>query len=123
MTEAVDAKLRALGLHCGPDAFDPVMMMAVIGAEAYDAGDTVLALAAFRETAHYVRPKLQATQIQVVPDTPAADILGAKERFMTMVRGHDHPKLEAIIDEAQELGPTPAEPYLLDDAEVIDHGD
>lgn len=119
---AIDDKLREMGLHNGTDAFDPVMMMAIIGAEAYDEGDRMLSLAAFREMAHYVRPKLQATKLIVEDDTPDADVLGAKERFLLMAKGHDHAGLDQVVEDAVLLGPEKDEPYLLQ-GEVIDNGD
>ena len=44
LSERMDAKLRELRLHAGNEEFDPVVLMAIIGAEAYDKGDTVVAL-------------------------------------------------------------------------------
>jgi hypothetical protein len=81
----IDAKLREMKLHSGPDEFDPVLLCAIIAAESYDSGDLAMALAAAREVAQYVRPKLQAVQLsgEVTIDV---DVEGAKDRFLALAR-------------------------------------
>lgn len=90
LAERIDAKLRELKLHSGPDEFDPVLLMAIIAAESYDAGDVGMALTAAREVAAYVRPKLQSVAVQAeINHNMDPDVIGAKERFMALVRKGD----------------------------------
>lgn len=70
----IDEKLRSLRLHAGPHEFDPVEMMAIIGAEAYDEGDKHLALVAFKEMAQYVRPRLAPKQVEEKPEVENPEI-------------------------------------------------
>lgn len=85
----IDAKLRELRLHSGPDEFDPVLLCAIIAADSYDTGDLAMALAAAREVAQYVRPKLQSVQVNA-DVTIDVDIDGAKDRFLKMVQAEPH---------------------------------
>ncbi len=92
LAERIDRKLRAMHLHAGHAEFDPVEMMALIGAEAYDEGDKHLALVAFKEVSQYVRPKLAATTIEhkKVPQPHSRTrILGAFSRMGVKVEASD----------------------------------
>ena len=100
LAERIDAKLRELRLHSGPDEFDPVLLMAIIAAESYDAGDTAMALTAAREVAQYVRPKLSA--VAVVADVNLnvdPDVIGARDRFMALVMSGDKETLDPYRDD------------------------
>ncbi len=105
----IDAKLREMRLHAGPEEFDPVVLCAIIAAESYDAGDLTLALAAAREVAQYVRPKLQSVQLTADVHVDS-DAFGARDRFIAMARRN--PALVAAIkapfdpevEEAEVLG-------------------
>lgn len=73
LAERIDARLREMRLHAGPEEFDPVEMMGIIGAEAYDEGDKHLALVAFKEMAQYVRPKLANVHVEAEVETTVVD--------------------------------------------------
>lgn len=83
----IDEKLRSLRLHAGPNEFDPVEMMAIIGAEAYDEGDKHLALVAFKEMAQYVRPRLAPKQFEEKPEVENPEV-----------------KRDRILDRLQSMG-------------------
>lgn len=117
LQDAIDKKLRELGLHNGLDAFDPVMLMTIIAAEAYDEGDKMLSLVALKEVAHYMRPKLQATKFVVEDKTPDVDVIGAKERFMQMAAGSDPDAFDKLVDEARTANIDADD--MIEDAEVI----
>lgn len=70
----IDETLRSLHLHAGPQEFDPVEMMAIIGVQAYDEGDKHLALVAFKEMAQYVRPRLAPKQVEDKPEVENPDV-------------------------------------------------
>lgn len=94
----IDAKLREMRLHSGPDEFDPVLLCAIIAAESYDTGDLAMALAAAREVAQYVRPKLQSVQVQADVHIDV-DVEGAKDKFLALARQfplEDDDLIEAI---------------------------
>jgi len=93
LSARIDAKLRELRLHSGPDEFDPVMLCAIIAAESYDAGDLAMALAAAREVAQYVRPKLQSVQVDATVQVDV-DLMGAKQRFLDLARKNPDQVLE-----------------------------
>jgi hypothetical protein len=95
----IDAKLRELRLHSGPDEFDPVLLCAIIAAESYDAGDLAMALAAAREVAQYVRPKLQSVQVNA---DVTIDVTGAKDRFLQMVL-NDLSLAREIVDDPDDV--------------------
>lgn len=63
LAERIDAKLRAMKLHTGPDEWDPVELIAVLAADYYKKGDDAAALACLREVAPYVRPKLRPKDV------------------------------------------------------------
>lgn len=101
LAQRIDAKLRQLKLHSGPEEFDPVLLMAVIAAESYDAGDTAMALTAAREVAAYVRPKLQSVAVQADVHVDL-DVTGAKDRFLALARAN--PDLVAeVMDDGDEI--------------------
>lgn len=92
LAERIDRKLRSLHMHAGREEFDPVEMMALIGAEAYDEGDKHLALVAFKEVSQYVRPKLASTTIEqkTTPEPHSRTrILGAFARMGVKVEASD----------------------------------
>ncbi len=91
----IDAKLRELRLHSGPDEFDPVLLCAIIAAESYDTGDLAMALAAAREVAQYVRPKLQSVQVNADVHIDV-DVEGAKDRFLKIARDYPLDMAEII---------------------------
>jgi hypothetical protein len=115
LAQRIDAKLRQLKLHSGPEEFDPVLLMAIIAAESYDVGDTAMALTAAREVAAYVRPKLQAVAVQAdVNLNVDPDVVGAKDRFLAMVRAGDEATLAPFRVADDERIPTEAWPEGLD---------
>lgn len=98
----IDHKLRKLHLHAGQEEFDPVEMMALIGAEAYDQGDKHLALVAFKEVSQYVRPKLASTTIEhkATPELHSRTrILGAFAKMGVKVEIGD---AAALVEEVME---------------------
>ena len=101
LAQRIDAKLRQLKLHSGPEEFDPVLLMAIIAAESYDVGDVAMALTAAREVAAYVRPKLQSVAVQADVHVDL-DVTGAKDRFLAMARANPHLVAEAL-DDGDEL--------------------
>lgn len=102
LAKRIDAKLRQLKLHSGPEEFDPVLLMAIIAAESYDVGDTAMALTAAREVAAYVRPKLQSVQVEADINVDV-EHFGAKDRFLAMVNAN--PELRAELEDAEEMVP------------------
>jgi len=101
LAQRIDAKLRQLKLHSGPEEFDPVLLMAIIAAESYDVGDVAMALTAAREVAAYVRPKLQSVAVQADVHVDL-DVTGAKDRFLAMARANPH-LVEEVLDDGDEL--------------------
>ena len=101
LAQRIDAKLRQLKLHSGPEEFDPVLLMAIIAAESYDVGDVAMALTAAREVAAYVRPKLQSVAVQADVHVDL-DVTGAKDRFLALARANPH-LVEEILDDGDEL--------------------
>lgn len=102
----IDAKLRDMRLHAGQAQFDPVEMMAVIGAEAYRDGDTQVALVAFKEVAQYVRPKLATTTIEhkEEPGTVSRlEVLGAFARMGVKIESEDPHKLVQELVEREGI--------------------
>lgn len=98
----IDHKLRKLHLHAGAEEFNPVEMMALIGAEAYDQGDNHLALVAFKEVSQYVRPKLARTTIEhkATPELHSRTrILGAFAKMGVKVEIGD---AAALVEEVME---------------------
>lgn len=97
----IDAKLREMRLHAGPDQFDPVVLMAAIGAEAYAEKDVQVALVAFREVAQYVRPKLAAAPPQEETEhtgiVSRARVLGAFARMGVKVEADPQRLVEDIM--------------------------
>lgn len=102
LAKRIDAKLRQLKLHSGPEEFDPVLLMAIIAAESYDVGDTAMALTAAREVAAYVRPKLQSVQVEADIHVDM-EVSGAKDRFLAMIKAN--PELQAELEDAEEVVP------------------
>lgn len=98
----IDAKLRSLRLHAGTAEFDPVEMMAIIGAEAYDEGDKHLALVAFKEVSQYVRPKLASTTIEHKPESEPASKLHVLQAFQRMGVAIKTDDPTSLIREAME---------------------
>jgi len=99
----IDAKLRDLRLHSGKGQFDPVEMMAVIGAEAYRDGDTQVALVAFKEVACYTRPKLAPISAPEAREEPASvsrvQVLGAFARMGVKIESDDpHRLVRELMD-------------------------
>ncbi|MBK6468847.1 MAG: hypothetical protein IPF96_19960 [Rhodobacter sp.] len=108
MSERMDAKLRELRLHAGNEEFDPnVVLMAIIGAEAYDKGDTVVALAAMKEVAQYVRPKLSSVNFEGKVEIEAVD---SRIKTIEMARRMGVP-VDAMISSAKERGMTIAQAW------------
>lgn len=101
LAQRIDAKLRQLKLHSGPEEFDPVLLMAIIAAESYDVGDTAMALTAAREVAAYVRPKLQSVAVQADVHVDL-DVTGAKDRFLALAHANPHLVAE-IMDDGDEV--------------------
>lgn len=98
----IDRKLRDMRLHSGQSQFDPVEMMAVIGAEAYRDKDVQVALVAFKEVAQYVRPKLATTTIEH-KEEPAqvsrVHVLGAFARMGVKIESDDpHRLVQELMD-------------------------
>ena len=98
----IDRKLRDMRLHSGQSQFDPVEMMAVIGAEAYRDKDIQVALVAFKEVAQYVRPKLATTTIEH-KEEPAqvsrVHVLGAFARMGVKIESDDpHRLVQELMD-------------------------
>lgn len=106
LSERMDAKLRELRLHAGNEEFDPVVLMAIIGAEAYDKGDTIVALAAVKEVAQYVRPKLSSVNFEGKLEVETAD---SRIKTIEMARRMGVP-VDAMIEQfAKERGLTIAQ--------------
>lgn len=106
LAERIDRKLRTLHMHAGHEEFDPVEMMALIGAEAYDEGDKHLALVAFKEVSQYVRPKLAATTIEhkASPEPHSrTQILGAFSRMGVKIDANDASVLVQEVMEREGL--------------------
>ena len=99
----IDAKLRELRLHSGPEEFDPVLLCAIIAAESYDTGDLAMALAAAREVAQYVRPKLQSVQVNADVHIDV-DVEGAKDRFLKLAQAHPDDLAEIIEGDMTRAG-------------------
>ena len=108
LAKRIDAKLRELKLHSGPEEFDPVLLMAIIAAESYDVGDVAMALTAAREVAAYVRPKLQSVAVQADVHVDL-DVTGAKDRFLALARANPH-----LVEEIQDDGDELAIPAVLE---------
>lgn len=101
LSERMDAKLRELRLHAGNEEFDPVVLMAIIGAEAYDKGDTIVALAAMKEVAQYVRPKLSSVNFEGKLEVETMD---SRIKTIEMARRLGAP-VDAMIEQlAKERG-------------------
>lgn len=101
LAERIDAKLRELRLHAGHDEFDPVLMMAIIGAEAYDTGDHAMALVAFKEVSQYVRPKLATVAVEHKDEPPIpskARVMGALARMGVKVEATREDALNLVRD-------------------------
>lgn len=105
LAERIDRKLRSLHLHSGQAEFDPVEMMALIGAEAYDNGETHLALVAFKEVSQYVRPKLASTTVEH-KETPQPHsrtrILGAFRSMGVNVEVKEVKDAAALVQEVMD---------------------
>ncbi|MCH8862558.1 MAG: hypothetical protein IID51_08600 [Proteobacteria bacterium] len=84
---AVDEKLRAMGLHNGSDAFDPVLLLSIIACECYDKEDYVLAIQAAKEAARYMRPQLQAVQIDLEANVKVVDLAAKKLELARKIFG------------------------------------
>lgn len=108
LSERMDAKLRELRLHAGNEEFDPVVLMAIIGAEAYDKGDTVVALAAMKEVAQYVRPKLSSVNFEGKVEVEAVD---SRIKTIEMARRMGVPVDGMIQQLAKERGITIAQAW------------
>jgi hypothetical protein len=108
LSERMDAKLRELRLHAGNEEFDPVVLMAIIGAEAYDKGDTIVALAAMKEVAQYVRPKLSSVAFEGKLEVETVD---SRIKTIEMARRLGAP-VDAMIEQlAKERGLTIAQAW------------
>lgn len=82
--------------------------MAIIGAEAYDKGDTVVALAAMKEVAQYVRPKLSSVNFEGKVEIEAVD---SRIKTIEMARRMGVP-VDAMIQQlAKERGMTIAQAW------------
>lgn len=104
LAQRIDAKLRQLKLHSGPEEFDPVLLMAIIAAESYDVGDVAMALTAAREVAAYVRPKLQSVAVQADLHMDV-EVSGAKDRFLAMAKANPHLVEEVLSLDDDEPAP------------------
>lgn len=93
----IDRKLRDMRLHSGQAQFDPVEMLAVIGAEAYRDKDIQVAVVCFKELACYVRPKLAPISAPEAKEEPAqvsrVDVLGAFARMGVKITSDDPQRL------------------------------
>jgi predicted PilT family ATPase len=108
LSERIDAKLRELRLHAGNEEFDPVVLMAIIGAEAYDKGDTIVALAAMKEVAQYVRPKLSSVNFEGKLEVETVD---SRIKTIEMARRLGAP-VDAMIEQfAKDRGLTIAQAW------------
>lgn len=112
LAERIDAKLRQLKLHSGPEEFDPVLLMAIIAAESYDVGDVAMALTAAREVAAYVRPKLQSVAVQADVHVDL-DVTGAKDRFLALARANPDLVAEVLDDEDEVAIPAVLEKHPI----------
>lgn len=111
----IDAKLRQLRLHSGLDEFDPVEMMALIGAEAYDEGDKHLALVAFKEVSQYVRPKLANVQVEAEVEHT---VVPARLRSIQMAKQMGLPVARMIEQFAADEGLSVTEAYRVLDLDL-----
>lgn len=104
----IDRKLRELKLHHGPDEFDPIELLAIMGAEAFDQGDVQVAIVALREVAQYVRPKLAPKQAEAAEEEPPSEaskklrIMSAFRKVGVQLKEIDPAKFQAFVEDAME---------------------
>lgn len=103
LASRIDAKLRDMRLHSGKAQFDPVEMLAIIGAEAYRDGDVQVAVVCFKEVATYVRPKLAPiTEPEVKEDhAPVSrlEVLRAFSRMGVKIESDDpHRLVQELVE-------------------------
>lgn len=104
LASRIDAKLRDMRLHSGKAQFDPVEMLAIIGAEAYRDGDVQVAVVCFKEVATYVRPKLAPiTEPEDKEDhAPVSrlEVLGAFARMGVRIESDDpHRLVQELVEQ------------------------
>lgn len=101
LADRIDRKLRDLRLHAGNEEWDPVVGMAIIGADAYKKGDDQMALVAMREVAKYVRPQLKAVEHSGEVEVNSID---AKVEAVKVLVQLGFPIPPHLADVADELG-------------------